>query len=175
MKNGLLCLIVLCAAFAEAREINVADHGVVPGKDVTYPLNQLIQSMRKESAITLVFPQGQYDFYPENAVEMHRAVSNHDNGLKRIAFPLLALASLLAHLQRLRAPAFALVLGSTLVLTLAGNVLRVSLLALGMVHLSPAEAEGAFHAYSGMLLFLVNLVGLMALSRWLLRGGKASK
>jgi hypothetical protein len=89
MKGLCLCFLMLGVSFAEAREINVADHGIVPGKDVTYPLGRLIESVQGESDITLVFPKGRYDFYPENAVEMHRAVSNHDNSLKRIAFPLL--------------------------------------------------------------------------------------
>lgn len=85
----MLCLVLACATDAKARTINVADHGVVPGEDATYPLNRLIESLQDESDVTLVFPKGRYDFYPENAVEMHRAVSNHDNSLKRIAFPLL--------------------------------------------------------------------------------------
>jgi hypothetical protein len=63
------------AGIVSAETINVADHGIVPGKDVTY--------------VTLVFPKGLYDFYPENAIEMYRAVANHDNGLKRMGFPLL--------------------------------------------------------------------------------------
>ena len=72
----------------QAETINVAKHGVVPGKDVTWPLTQLIESLRDRTDVTLVFPQGQYEFYPENALEMHRAVSNHDNSLKRMAIPL---------------------------------------------------------------------------------------
>lgn len=72
----------------ELSQINVADHGVVPGKDVTFAVNQLIESVKNRPGITLVFPKGQYDFHPENALETYRAVANHDNGLKRIGFPL---------------------------------------------------------------------------------------
>ena len=88
MKRLFLCIVVLCAQLTEAREINVADHGIVSGKDATYPLNRLVQAVQGEPDVTLVFPKGQYDFYPENAVEEYRAVSNHDNSLKRMAFPL---------------------------------------------------------------------------------------
>ena len=59
-----LGLAILCAHGAEARKINVADHGIVPGKDVTHPLNRLIESVRGESDVTLVFPKGQYEFLP---------------------------------------------------------------------------------------------------------------
>lgn len=93
-KVTFLCVVALCSQFAEARQINVADHGIVPGKDVTYPLNRLIQAVQGENDVTLVFPKGQYEFYPDCALEAFRAVSNHDNSLKRMAFPLLACKNL---------------------------------------------------------------------------------
>ncbi len=82
----LLALIPLMAA--EAKVINVADHGILPGKDATYELNCLIESVKNEENVTLSFPKGRYDFHAENAVEKYRPVSNHDNGLKRMIFPL---------------------------------------------------------------------------------------
>ena len=88
MRKLLLCILLACVSSVSAREVNVADHGVVPGKDVTYLLNRLIESVQNEPDVTFVFPTGQYEFYPENAVERHRSVSNHDNSLKRLAFPL---------------------------------------------------------------------------------------
>ncbi|WP_404309113.1 right-handed parallel beta-helix repeat-containing protein [Neorhodopirellula lusitana] len=88
MKTFLLVASLLFASPLAAETINVADHGIVPGKDVTYEVNRLVESVRGRDEITLVFPRGQYDFHPENAIEAYRAVANHDNGLKRIAFPL---------------------------------------------------------------------------------------
>ena len=83
-----ICVLTLSSLSANAREINVADHGILPGQDVTLKLNQLIESIGKEKGVTLSFPKGQYDFYPDYAVEKYRYVANHDNGLKRMAFPL---------------------------------------------------------------------------------------
>ncbi len=90
MKKLLLYILcsTLCISIAQARVINVADHGIVPGVDVTFKLNNLMASIKDEQNVTLKFPKGQYDFYPENAVEKYRYVANHDNGLKRLAFPL---------------------------------------------------------------------------------------
>jgi len=88
MKKTTLLLLALGALQLHARTINVADHGIVPGKDVSLEVNLLIQSVKDEAGVTLFFPKGQYDFHPENAVEIYRAISNHDNGLKRMAFPL---------------------------------------------------------------------------------------
>lgn len=81
-------ILMVTAQLARAAAINVADHGIVPGRDVTYELNKLIQSVQATADVTLTFPKGRYEFYPESALEAHRAVSNHDNSLKRMAFPL---------------------------------------------------------------------------------------
>jgi len=84
----LLVPVFAVPSWVEAEEINVADHGIVPGKDVTLEVVRLIESVRDKADITLVFPQGTYEFFPDNAFETYRTVANHDNGLKRIAFPL---------------------------------------------------------------------------------------
>lgn len=88
MKKPLLWLTVFCALTIDAKTLNVRDFGIIPGKDVTFAVNRLLESLQNEPNVTLVFPKGQYDFYPENAREVYRAVSNHDNGLKRMAFPI---------------------------------------------------------------------------------------
>ncbi len=45
MKYLSLAAVLLCSSAVAAREINVADHGIVPGKDATYALNPLIESV----------------------------------------------------------------------------------------------------------------------------------
>ncbi len=83
-----LTIFLVGFAICNAQIINVADYGVVPGKDVSFEVNQLIKSLEGQKDITLYFPEGRYEFYPENAIEAYREVSNHDNSLKRMAFPL---------------------------------------------------------------------------------------
>ncbi|MDZ8120243.1 right-handed parallel beta-helix repeat-containing protein [Pontiella agarivorans] len=85
---GVGCLLVICAGSVLARTVNVEDHGIVPGQDVTFKVNQLLEELQGEKGVTLYFPKGRYEFKPENAIEKYRAVTNHDNSLKRIAFPL---------------------------------------------------------------------------------------
>lgn len=70
------------------RVIDVSDYGIVPGKDVTRLLNTLLNDLKGSSGVTLSFPKGRYDFYPEYAVEKYRYVANHDNGLKRMGLPI---------------------------------------------------------------------------------------
>lgn len=84
----LLATLTLLTNVAIAKIYNVADFGIFPGEDASYKLNLLIDKIKNESGATIFFPKGQYDFYPENAVEKYRYVANHDNGLKRMAFPL---------------------------------------------------------------------------------------
>jgi len=97
--NALLYSIGLLALFANSpllafqtdasqTTINVADHGIAPGEDVTFQLYHLITTLTNTPNVTLFFPKGQYEFYPENAREEHRAVANHDNSLKPMAMPL---------------------------------------------------------------------------------------
>lgn len=83
-----LCLICIMANSARCETINVADHGIIPGTDVTYSVKKLLESVKGRSGVTLLFPKGTYDFHPENALEHYRPIANHDNGLKRFGFPL---------------------------------------------------------------------------------------
>ena len=76
------------AVVAQENTIDVGEHGVVPGADATQPLKKLIASIAGKPNVTLTFPKSRYDFYPDNAVEIYRAIANHDNGNKRIGFPL---------------------------------------------------------------------------------------
>lgn len=88
MKTAPIVLLSLLSQYCLAETINVADHDISPGKDVTLQVNQLVHSLKDKEDVTLYFPKGQYDFYPENAFEEWRAVSNHDNSLRRMALPL---------------------------------------------------------------------------------------
>ncbi len=83
-----LFITFLFSIVLQAQIVNVADYNITPGKDVTLEVNELIESLKGKKGITLYFPKGQYEFYPENAVEQYRAVSNHDNSLKKMIFPL---------------------------------------------------------------------------------------
>lgn len=90
MKAVIFFTILYMTSFLYARLIDVSDFGIVPGKDVTMEVNNLMESITEEENVTLFFPKGQYDFHPENAVEEYRSVANHDNGIKRMAFPIFA-------------------------------------------------------------------------------------
>lgn len=73
----------------EAGAIDMAAFGAKPdGSDTTPSVRAALEEIRKGKAAKLVFPPGRYEFHPERASEQYLFVSNNDEGLKRIAFPL---------------------------------------------------------------------------------------
>ena len=83
---------VLLSGVATAREAGVLDmaaFGARPdGSDTTPAVRAAIEEIGRSHARKLVFPPGRYEFHPERAHEEYLFISNNDEGLKRIAFPL---------------------------------------------------------------------------------------
>lgn len=96
MRNilGAALILGLCAT-GGAKEINVADYGVLPdGRDDTFALRKALQACKETGAERLVFPKGRYDFKPGFAEELYFFISNNDEGMKRVAFPLVGTENL---------------------------------------------------------------------------------
>lgn len=64
------------------------------GSDATYAVRLALEHCKKTKATKLIFPKGRYEFFPEKAVEKYFFISNNDEGLKRIAFPIFNFANL---------------------------------------------------------------------------------
>jgi hypothetical protein len=56
--------------------------------DTTPAVIAALAKCRVTKVAKLVFPPGRYDFWPDRATERYCFISNNDEGLKRIAFPL---------------------------------------------------------------------------------------
>jgi len=75
--------------------LNVADFGALPdGKDDTRAIKAALQACKEQGATQLVFPKGRYDFHPDFAEEFYFFISNNDEGLKRVAFPMRGIENL---------------------------------------------------------------------------------
>ena len=89
---GICLLSILSFGAATAREAVVLDMAAfgakADGSDTTPGLRAALEKVRSGQATKLTFPPGRYDFHPERASEQYLFVSNNDEGLKRIAFPL---------------------------------------------------------------------------------------
>jgi len=68
---------------------NVTDYGFQPDshKNAMVALRKMLESLKGQKDLNLVFPKGRYDFWPDKAFEKEIYISNHaDVNPKRIAF-----------------------------------------------------------------------------------------
>ena len=95
---GIFLASVLSLATGSAREagvINMAAFGAkTDGSDTTPSVMAALAEVRNGKGAKLVFPPGRYDFHPDRASEEYLFISNNDEGLKRIAFPLKSLGDI---------------------------------------------------------------------------------
>ena len=80
-------VIMSCAGNQELRIIDVSDHGLKPntGESITASINRLIEDL-DENPVTIVFPKGRYDFYPDSGYLKHYYETNtYDVNPKRLA------------------------------------------------------------------------------------------
>ena len=80
----------------EPGEVTPEQFNVVPdsGQDATPGIREAIEYCRAHHVKKLAFQPGRYDLWPERAEEHYLFVSNNDEGLKRIAFPLVDIQDL---------------------------------------------------------------------------------
>jgi hypothetical protein len=97
MFFGFLTIILFFSqGCASVGTIDVSNFGAKPNTldDSTLAVRDALAAARQRSATRLVFPPGRYDFWPDRAEERYQFISNNDDGLKRITFPLYGLANL---------------------------------------------------------------------------------
>ncbi len=83
------------ATAREAATIDMATFGAkADGSDTTPCVRAALDEARSSKATKLTFPPGRYDFWLENASEEYLFISNNDEGLKRVIFPLTGLNGL---------------------------------------------------------------------------------
>lgn len=71
------------------KTVNVADYGAVEGgADCVPALRKALEACRHHADPTLLFPKGEYHFYPDYGSDKYAFISNNDEGLKRVIFPL---------------------------------------------------------------------------------------
>lgn len=87
MKRILL-LLAVTRSLAFGVVMDAADFGLKSGEDAVPAIRRALEACKEQGASKLVIPKGTYDFRPERATEKFLKVSNNDNGLRRIVFPL---------------------------------------------------------------------------------------
>lgn len=96
-KKILCALLVIICFFAPAiaakRTIYLSVSDIEKYKDdmTPYIYSLLTNAEYKKGNFKLVFPKGTYHFRPTGAYGKYHAVTNHDNGYRRFAFPLIGM------------------------------------------------------------------------------------
>ena len=87
-KIILSVIIFFTTVFCQAKKvIDISDYEIAQGQDVTPIIRDIIKDNKEN--IKIIFPEGIYHFYPEEAVGKYHTVTNHDNSYKYFAFPLI--------------------------------------------------------------------------------------
>lgn len=68
--------------------INAGDYGLTESEDAVPAIRKALEACVAQNATKLVIPKGKYKCFPTKATEKYLRVSNNDNGMKRILFPL---------------------------------------------------------------------------------------
>jgi len=130
---------------------------------VAFPL-QLLASRAGEAALTLagipVLREGNVLQLPTRTLEVAEACS----GIRSLV-SLLTLAIVLGYFTERRVFARVLIALAAVPIAIVANAARVAGTGLASELISPAAAEGFFHAFSGWLMFVVAFAGLLAVQR----------
>lgn len=83
--------LVLCLAMSSsfyAQIFRLSDYLGENEKDATLAMISLLQDAVKHKNSKVIVEKGTYHFYPEKAYEQYTYITNHDNSLRRTAFPI---------------------------------------------------------------------------------------
>jgi len=88
MASLLILVIISCQTETSNKHINVEDFGIKPNvnKSMTAQVNRLIDEIDDKEEVTIVFPKGRYDFYPDsNYFRDYYETNTYDINPKRLA------------------------------------------------------------------------------------------
>jgi len=81
-------LLITNGCTKQEKVINAINYDLPDDGDAVPALCRALEACRKKGVTKLIIPKGKYDCYPSKAMEKYLSVSNNDNGMKRILFPL---------------------------------------------------------------------------------------
>ena len=85
----LACGLFLIQLVSFSAELNLKHYLKKGEKDATLAVLRMLDDAAVKKNVKIVIEEGTYHFFPEKAFEKYCYVSNHDNGMRRIAFPII--------------------------------------------------------------------------------------
>jgi parallel beta-helix repeat protein len=89
-----LLSILIFSSSAFTKDIYLKDYLISGKKDVTPFVYEMLKDAKKSKATKIIIDEGEYHFYSEKAFEKYCHVSNHDNTMRKIAFPIIGFEKL---------------------------------------------------------------------------------
>lgn len=86
--SGIIIFLFTLNTFAE-NVVYMENFSVTQVGDVTPCIYNALQSVQNLENVKLVFPKGVYHFYPDKAFGKYHCATNHDNGFRYFAFPII--------------------------------------------------------------------------------------
>ncbi|HXI00815.1 MAG TPA: right-handed parallel beta-helix repeat-containing protein [Sphingobacteriaceae bacterium] len=87
------CLVLIFAAqqqvHGQKRIIYAKDFLSASDSDAVPGVLRLLKATKESKAEKIIFQKGTYHFYDDHAFEKYAYISNHDSGMRRIAFPII--------------------------------------------------------------------------------------
>lgn len=86
----LIGLLVIATSAVAQKKVYAKDFDVVGSttNDATPGIIEALKACKKNTASELIFEKGEYHFFPDEGVDRYCFVSNNDEGLKRVVFPI---------------------------------------------------------------------------------------
>lgn len=85
----IFCLFIISQFTSVASDFYLKDYINPNQKDVTPAVYELLSEAKNKGSVRIYIDEGEYHFFPEKAFEKYCYVSNHDNTMRRIAFPII--------------------------------------------------------------------------------------
>ena len=86
--GSILVVLLFVCCTPQQITINAKDYGLNQEGDAVPALRRALEACVAQNATKLIIPKGTYNCYPDKATEKYLRISNNDNGMKRILFPL---------------------------------------------------------------------------------------
>lgn len=137
-----LGIVTGAAVAGDVAAVDVGTHGAKPdGSDSTPGVMAALKEVRRGRGNSIVFQSGDYHFWPDQAEERYLFVSNNDEGLKRIAIPLVGLQDISIQGNGAR-----FIFHGPMIPILVEDSHKVSLSGFSIDFVRPFHSEGKVHA-----------------------------
>jgi len=87
-------ILLSCKSSDKTYIIHSSDFGLGDAKDSSPAVLRMLKEASRHNHSKILIPRGEYHFYPDKAFQKYCYITNHDNGLRSIAFPVIDMSNI---------------------------------------------------------------------------------